>query len=871
MTDTQSYGSLTVEEHTYKLPTHIRPDRYQLRFTPDLTAFTFVGEETVDIQVLEPTTDVVANAAELQIHSVAVVTYNGQTIPGRVTLDEINERAILTFPEMLSAGPYQLQLTFSGMLNDKLHGFYRSTYKDANGQDKMLASTQFESTDARRAFPCWDEPAHKAVFQTTLVIPEHLTALSNTAIVHETPLPGTGTKEVVFADTIKMSTYLVAFIVGEFAATDPVYIGQTPLRVWAVPGKRHLAQFAREVGAASLRFFTEYYHYPYPGDKLDLVAIPDFAAGAMENLGAITFRETALLVDEKSAARSDLERVANVVSHENAHMWFGDLVTMRWWNGLWLNEAFATFMATLAVDHYKPDWQRWTSFAVSRASAMVVDGLHSTRPIEFPVQRPEEAAGMFDVLTYQKGAAVLRMLEQYLGAETFRAGIALYLKRHEFANTETTDLWDAIEEASHQPARALMDSWVFQPGYPLLSVRTEGNDVIISQHVFRYLPDGSDLERLWQVPIFLRASTTQGEHSQTTLLTGKEVRLQLPSQPDWVVVNAGGHGFYRVQYSPELHECLTANLHDTLSAVERFNLVNDTWAAAQAGLTPMTTYLDLLSLFRDETDPNVWNVILASGQYLYHLLDAQQRPALQTFLRNLLTPIVQKLGWSPQDGEQELISQLRGELLSALGTLGGDTFIQAEARARYVQHTQHPETVDRNVVPALVSILASSGGAAEYEEFTTNFKTAKTPQEETRYLFALAAFQPADLFERTLRLTINSEVRTQNAPYLMRLLLLNTEQRERAWAFLTANWDEMGRQYPDNSIVRMCEGILSLVTPALEAEVVDFFASHPVKQGTKTMQQHLEKLRIAVAGKARDAANIERYLKQGQGRWHDAQ
>lgn len=862
MTDTQAYGSLSIEEQTYKLPPSVRPERYQLRLTPDLTAFTFVGGETVDIEVLQPTTEIILNVAELQIHSVAVVTENGQTITGAVTLDEINERALFTFPEPLSSGPYQLQLRFTGILNDKLRGFYRSTYKDADGQDKVLASTQFESTDARRAFPCWDEPAYKAVFQTTLVIPEHLTAISNTAIVHETSLPGTGTKEVVFADTIKMSTYLVAFIVGEFEGTDPVYIGQTPLRVWAVPGKRQLAQFGQEVGAASLRFFTEYYHYPYPGDKLDLIAIPDFAAGAMENLGAITFRETALLVDEKSAARSDLERVANVVSHENAHMWFGDLVTMRWWNGLWLNEAFATFMATLAVDHYKPDWQRWTSFSVSRASAMAVDGLHSTRPIEFPVQRPEDAAGMFDVLTYQKGAAVLRMLEQYLGAETFRAGIALYLRRHEFDNTETTDLWDAIEEASHQPTRALMDSWVFQPGYPLVSIRTEGNDIVISQQIFRYLQDDNDLERRWQVPIFLRASTAQGTHSQTALLTGDEVRITLSSQPDWVVVNAGGHGFYRVWYAPELHKRLTANLYDTLSAVERFNLVNDTWAAAQAGLTPMTTYLDLLSLFRNETDLNVWNIILASGQYLYHMLDAQQRPALQTFLRNLLTPIVQNLSWNPQAGEPELIGQLRGDLLSALGTLGDDKTIQDEARTRYAQYKQNPAAVDRNVVPALVSILAGSGGTTEYEEFTTSFKAAKTPQEETRYLFALAAFQSTDLFERTLRLTINGEVRTQNAPYLMRSLLLNTEQRERAWAFLKASWDEMGRQYPDNSIVRMCEGILSLVTPELEAEVIDFFASHPVKQGAKTMQQHLEKLRIAVAGKERDAANIAAYLQQ---------
>jgi puromycin-sensitive aminopeptidase len=862
MTDTQTHGALAGEAQVYKLPTNVRPDRYQLRLTPDLIAFTFAGEETITIAVVEPTAEICLNAAELQIHSAVVVTQHGEGITGTVTLDEPNERAVLTFPEQLAVGAYQLQLTFSGVLNDKLRGLYRSTYKDAHGHDKILASTQFESTDARRAFPCWDEPACKAVFQTTLVIPEHLTAISNTTIVRETILPGVGKKEVVFADTIKMSTYLVAFIVGEFEGTEPVYVGQTPLRVWAIPGKRHLAPFGQEIGAVSLRFFSDYYQYPYPGDKLDLIAIPDFAFGAMENLGAITYRETALLIDPTSAARRELERVANVVSHENAHMWFGDLVTMRWWNGLWLNEAFATFMATLAVDHIKPEWQQWTTFAVSRASAMQVDGLHSTRAIEFPVHRPEEAQGMFDVLTYQKGAAVLRMLEQYLGAQAFRTGISLYLKKHEFANAETTDLWDAIEESSQQPARALMDSWIFQPGYPLLQVQMEGNDVLISQQPFRYLQDGKGPQQLWHVPIFLRARAAQGVYEQTALLTSKNMRIALPSQPEWVVVNSGGHGFYRVQYSPELHKRLTSKLYETLTAVERFNLVNDTWAAAQAGLTLMTAYLDLLSLFREETDPNVWSVIVASGQYLYHMLDAQQRPALQRFLRHLLTPIVQKLGWSPQGGESELLGQLRGELLSALGTLGADSTIQAEARVRYAQYQHNPAAVDRNVVPALVSIVASCGDLAEYEEFTTHYKTAKTPQEETRYLFALAEFRSTVLFERTLQLTINGEVRTQNAPYLMRSLLLNTEQREQAWAFLKTHWDEMCRQYPDNSIGRMCEGILSLVTRELEAEVLDFFATHPVKQAARTLQQHLEKLRIAVAGKEREAANIEAYLQQ---------
>src|SRR6476620_5952567 len=512
------------EAKSYRLPTTVIPERYELRLTPDLTSWTFTGREKVAIQITEAVRDIILNAAELELHRVSLKRSDGKVLQGRAISDPENERATLSFPETLAAGKAELMVEFSGVLNDKLHGFYRSTYKDAQGRDKPLASTQFESTDARRAFPCWDEPAFKAVFQVTLVVDQALTAISNARVVRETPVPGTSKKEVVFADSMKMSTYLVAFIVGEFEATEAVMVGHAPLRVWAVPGKGRLAKFAVDIGKASLEYFGRYYDIPYPGDKLDLIAIPDFASGAMENLGAITFRETALLVDEQKATRAELERVADVVSHENAHMWFGDLVTMKWWNGLWLNEAFATFMEMLAVDAWKPEWRRWDSFTISRAAAMQVDGLKSTRPIEFPVERPEEAAGMFDVLTYEKGASVLRMLEQYLGADKFRDGIRLYLRRHEYANAETTDLWDAVEESTKEPARALMDSWIFQAGYPLISVERKKSDLILSQRIFRYLQDGDNPDRKFHVPVFLRAGTKQGMVNKTVLLTDQELR-----------------------------------------------------------------------------------------------------------------------------------------------------------------------------------------------------------------------------------------------------------------------------------------------------------------------------------------------------------
>src|SRR5580765_5296840 len=837
-------------EKPYRLPTNVTPERYELKLTPDLTTWTFTGDEKISIHVHEPVREIILNAAELELHAVSLQTADGKVREGRVNLDTENEQATLSFAEPVPVGSADWQIQFYGILNDKLQGFYRSTYKDPNGLDKPLASTQFESTDARRAFPCWDEPAFKAVYQVTLVVDEKLTAISNARVVRENALPG-NKKAIVFGDSMKMSTYLVAFIVGEFEATAPVMVGNAPLRVCAVPGKKHLATFAVDIGKASLEHFSAYYGIAYPGDKLDLIAIPDFASGAMENLGAITFRETALLVDADRATRTELERVADVVSHENAHMWFGDLVTMKWWNGLWLNEAFATFMEMLAVDAWKPEWRRWDSFTVSRAAAMQVDGLKSTRPIEFPVEKPEEAAGMFDVLTYEKGASVLRMLEQYLGAEAFRDGIRLYLRHHAYANAETTDLWDALEESTRQPVRALMDTWIFQAGYPLIRVEKKPGGLRLSQEIFRYLQNGSDQERKWHVPIFLRAGTKTGVIEKTILLADGQQSVELGDPVEWAVVNAGGHGFYRVRYGADLFDSLNHGLQVRLSAVERFSLVNDTWASTLSGLTSLIDYLSLIDLLSDESDVNVWTTAIGSGHHLERILDDPQCATLAKRLRTLLGPAVARFGWTPRRGESDLESQLRGDLINALGTLGDDKGCQERARELFALYEKSPDIVERNLIPALIAIVAHTGTAADYDKFYGRFKKAETPQEETRFLFALANFRLPELIDCTLDLTINGEVRTQNSPYLMRGILLNKPARVKAWVFMKAHWEEMLRQYPDNAIPRMCEGIVGLATAELEADVRDFFARHPVKQGTKQMEQHLERLHVAVTCRER--------------------
>src|SRR5580704_16433357 len=454
-------------DEPFRLPRTVEPLVYRLTLAPDLDAATFTGTAEVDVVVHEATDELVVNAIELAIDDVTLTTATGETIDATVALDEATERAMFGLATPVPPGPATLRCSFTGTLNDKLRGFYRSTFTDDAGVTHTIATTQMESTDARRAFPCWDEPDRKAVFEVTLVVADGLAAFSNSPVVDEEPADD-GRRRVRFAPTMKMSTYLVAFVVGPLEATAPVDVDGVPVRVIYVPGKAHLTAPALECAAHALRFFTEYFGIGYPGDKLDLVAIPDFAAGAMENLGCVTFREAILLADPESSSRSELERLAEVVEHEIAHMWFGDLVTMKWWNGIWLNEAFATFMALCCLDDYRPDWQTFVGFSRDKGAALAIDGLHATRPIEFPVHHPDEAAAMFDVLTYEKGASVLWMLEQYLGRDRFRDGVRRYLKAHANSNTETTDLWDAIEQsADGEPVRELMDTWIFQGGYPL--------------------------------------------------------------------------------------------------------------------------------------------------------------------------------------------------------------------------------------------------------------------------------------------------------------------------------------------------------------------------------------------------------------------
>ena len=656
-------------DSAYRLPRTVVPSRYELVLCPDLEAASFKGHEVVTIEVREPVQEVVLNAIDLEVSDVEVVSEDGglRIVASTVEYDEAAERVTFRFDRLIEPGSWQLLASFRGILNDDLQGFYRSTYKDAAGNDAVIATTQFEATDARRAFPCWDEPDFKATFAITLEVAAGLVAISNGREISVTA-GSEGTEIHTFAETIKMPTYLVAFIVGDFEVSGPVDAGGVPLRVLHTPGKGHLAEFALEAGAFALDYFADYYGIPYPGDKLDMIGIPDFAWGAMENLGAVTYREMALLVDRNRATQAELARVADVVAHELAHMWFGDLVTMKWWNGIWLNEAFATFMELKCVDAFRPEWKRWLSFAHFRAQSMDVDGLSATRPVEYPVQSPEEANAMFDTLTYGKGSALMRMLEQYLGEEVFRKGIGAYLRQHAFGNTETSDLWAALEEASGEPVGEIMGGWIYQGGYPQLDVRVGDEGLEVTQRHFRFVGDG---ESGWQVPARYRIGDEQHR-----ILVGQQP-VVLPNDPG-LVLNSGGDGFYRVGYPKPMLTALAAEFGE-LQPAERYTLLADTWANVLAGTTPGAEFVRLLDALPGEPEPDVWGVAAGGVAELSRILSPGDRRVLEDLVRGLTEDQIEALGWEAEPGETDLQKKLRAVLLRTAGNIGDDLAVQAQA------------------------------------------------------------------------------------------------------------------------------------------------------------------------------------------------
>ena len=849
------------ESNAETLPTDVRPTSYKLVLAPNLNDFTFRGEETVGIEVVEPTSAILLNCTEIEVQSCRLTASDGSTQePVETSFDEDDETVTFRFGATLPVGSATMDIEFTGELNDKLRGFYRSKYTTQSGDEAYLATTQFEATDARRSFPCWDEPAIKATFQVTLLVPSDMVAVSNMPLVFETD-EGDGVSRREFAETPVMSTYLLAFVIGDIKAIEERAPNGTMMRVWAPAGKEEHGRFALDVSIRLLEYFNDYFGIPYPLEKLDHLAIPDFAAGAMENWGAITYRENALLVDPATSSALTRQIVASIVAHEMAHMWFGDLVTMAWWNGLWLNESFASWMGDKAVDHLFPEWEVWTQFVSNDTnSGLSLDGLKNSHPIEQEVKNPAEIGQLFDAISYSKGGSVLRMLEHYLGADTFREGLRSYLTKHQYGNARTEDLWNALGDASGQPVAAMMDSWVEQTGYPVVDVQTarSGDTVKITaaQNRFTYdrlvEPQGSD-DTLWYVPLGVSVAGSDSPASQ--MMEGRTtlMRVAVPagvSDEAWIKVNPDQTGFYRVNYSPEDWARLRPAIQGLeLPPIDRLGIQNDAYALSKSGLLPVTEFLALVEAYIDETDATVWSDLASNLGGLDSVLAQEPYYAgFEAFARRIFQPVGQRVGWVAKPGEGHLDSLLRSTVLGELGGYGDEDAL-TKAGELFDQYLEDPANVHPDIRRVVFSLAAKRGDRAAYDKMWELYQAAQMEEEKTRFLASLTDFERPELLDESLERSLSDDVRTHDTIRVVGGVASNQVGRDRAWEFVKDNWAEFDRRYGEGgfALMRLVSITSRFTTQEKLDDVQAFFESHPAPSAERTIQQSLERVRLNIA------------------------
>jgi puromycin-sensitive aminopeptidase len=846
----------------FRLPTDVRPTVYDLHLEPDLPAGRFRGEVRIDVRLERPRAAITLHAAELTIE-LATVRRGGTEMRARVSRSRDDETVTLKLPQPLPPGEATLALRYAGALNQHLRGFYA-----ASADGRRYAFTQCEAADARRVLPCFDEPAFKARFRIAVTAAAGDAVVSNAPVEREEPVPGG--RLVRFAETPPLSTYLLAIAVGPLEASAERRVGGTPIRTWHVPGKGHLTAFGLEAAAESLARLEEYFGIPYPYGKLDLVAVPDFEAGAMENAGAVFFRETLLLLDPATASLGECKRAGEVIAHELAHMWYGDLVTMKWWDDLWLNEAFATWMAYRVVDAWRPEWRMWQGFEHDRSGALLQDALANTHPIYAEVRSVAEATENFDAITYEKGAAVVRMIEHYLGAQTFREGVRLYMRRHREGNTVAGDLWRALEEASGREVERVAQAWIEQPGFPLVTFGPAkgGADSALRVRQERFFADpripAAKRRRRWPVPLVVKGSAAGRTSEDRFLVDGASGTITLGvGRPDWYFGNASAGGFYRALHDPDDRTALIGQLGDALAPVERLALVGDQWALVRAGRDTIEAFLETADALGDETDYDVLDGIAGPLSLIDEQI-AEPGSAEQTAFRGWMSrrfgPQLVELGWDAAPGEDDAVRLRRAAVVRLLGGVAEAPAVLDEARARVDAYLADRASLDPNLAEPVVGLAARVGDAALYERYRETVAAARTPQERRRFLLALASFRSADLVRRTLAAVVTPEIPTQDVAFVLTRLFGNPVGRAPAWAFLTKRWSALRRRIPPLMISRLIEATPALRDPRYAREVARFFRAHPVPEAVRAVKQALEVFRLNAELRKRVAPGLARWL-----------
>ena len=841
-----------------RLPVTAIPTHYDLTFTVDISRARFDGTTIIHADVAEPTTRIVLNAAELTFREVTIGR-GADAQAARVTVDEQKQQATLTVERRLERGPTEIVIRYTGVLNDQLRGMYLS-----RGNGRNYAVTQFESTDARRAFPCFDEPSYKATFAVTVIADRGDRVISNGRTLSDTAGPVPTRHTVKFATTPKMSTYLVAIAVGDFQCTEGGADG-IPIRVCATPDKKNLTRVALGYAEEILKFYDSYYAIKYPFEKLDVLAVPDFAAGAMENTAAIFYRETDLLADPRTASVRTRKNIASVLAHEMAHQWFGDIVTMAWWDDIWLNEGFATWMANKPLAQLHPEWTMAVDEAIETQQALSLDSMRTTRPIHNDVETPGQIDEAFDVIAYQKGAAVLRMVENYVGADTFRKGVNAYLQAHAYGNATSEDFWKAISSTAQKPVERILPTFVNQPGAPLLVVadlRCENNVMRATLHQERFFEErGAHSNERWSVPI---CTNTPGPASGVCSVVGDQqqrVDVARGCAP-WIFANAGADGYYRTEYPPATIRAIAADIETQLTAAERLSLVDDEWALVRSGRHSVADYLTLAAgLGRERTSGVLADVVARLAFVREYLADGASRPAFESFVRSVLKPSLNDVGFTPSPGDTDDRRSLRATLVDALGTTGDDSDVVGRARQALDRALTGGATLDPTLADAVVTTAAAHGDARLFDALVAAAARATSPEDQYRYLNALTDFRDPVLIDRALARVLTADVRSQDAALYLARFFDNAVARDRAWTFMTAHWRDLeSKAFVFGGDTRLVAAAGTFCDAKSRDAVKTFFAAHPLPAASRTLTQSLERIDTCIALQQRESTALGEWL-----------
>ncbi len=841
-------------DKNFRLPLHVRPIRHRATLRLDLAGKRFSGRETIDLAIARSTDEIVLHAVDLRVQG-ARCRAAGRVLVPDVEAVPVSQTIVLRFGEVLWEGAAELEIEWEGSFTPGLRGLYAAG---------ALAVTQFEAADARRLFPCFDEPAFKATWALSLDLPAGAVALSNGAEVSRV-VEGDRLR-VDFQETPPLPTYLVALVVGPIAATAEATARGVPVRTWAVPEKAGLAAFGQEVALQVLPRLEDYFGLPYAFGKLDQVGIPDFEAGAMENAGLVTYREVALLLDPATASLPARKRVAEVVTHELSHQWFGNWVTMVWWDDLWLNEAFATWMAFKVVDGWKPEWRVWLDFDAGKAAALQLDALRSTHAIRSEVRNPDEATESFDLITYEKGGAVLRMIEGYLGADRFRDGIRLYMRRHARANAVADDLWRALSEASREPVLELANAWIRQPGHPLLRVERSGTRLSLSQRRFFTDPgQGPDGPSPWPVPVVLRFADAAGTKERRVLLSSGSDSVVLEAQGEirWLCANAGATGFYRTAYDSASLAALRANV-GALEPAERIGLLSDEWALVRAGERDIGSFLDLCVAFGAEEDYAVLDELTGRLAAVEHRLVADgDLPAFRDFVAELLGAQLDAVGWDAGPGEEDRGRLRRAALVRALGVTARRPALVGEGRRRMDRVLAGERgALEANLHDAAAVMAARAGDVRLFEALLAAWRAEADPAFKRRYLLSLAAFEEPALCRRAQEMGLGEAVPLQDSASFVGGLLGNRAAREGFWTALRDRWDRVAARIGGAPMLlrRVVEAMGQLPERRHLEEAEAFLAAHPLEPARQAIAQTLERMRQDVGLRERALGAVGAWL-----------